>query len=285
VIPEAHQPIAGTAAAVPAFGVGGFRSPGPPGQTGPMRRARAAGRRALATVLLAGSGLLLGAGMADAGELVLVPDQVEPAAREVTLTFRITEDDPAARPARLQVFLPTGRPLVGVRAPAPPGWAARLTTAPPATPAPGPDGPVGEIVTDVEWTATAPPPSIVELPMLVEEMPGGAGPVRFRAVLTDASGQTQEWSNTWAEGRPKPAHDSLLVRLGAPPPPPVQPASHGDHHGDEAAVASAAPAGPATPGAVATTVGGTLALAAAVTALTVTLGRRQRRRFQELGPR
>ena len=104
-------------------------------------------------------------------------------------------------------------------------------------------------------------------------------------MLTDASGQTQEWSNTWAEGGPKPAHDSLLVRLGAPPPPPVQPASHGDHHGDEAAVASTAPVGPATPGAVATTVGGALALAAAVTALTVALGRRQRRRFEELGPR
>ena len=174
-----NQPNAGTAAAVPAFGVRGFRSPARPGQTGWMRRTRAAGRRAVVIVLLAGAGLLLGAGTA-AADLVLIPDQVDPGAREVTLTFRITEDDPAARPARLQVFLPTGRPLVGVRAPAPPGWAARLTTTTLPTPAPSPDGPVTEIVTGVEWTAATPPPSIVELPMLVEVMPGGAGPVRFR---------------------------------------------------------------------------------------------------------
>ena len=31
---------------------------------------------------------------------------------------------------------------------------------------------MSEIVTDVEWTATTPAPSIVELPMLVEAMPG-----------------------------------------------------------------------------------------------------------------
>ena len=114
-----HQPNAGTAAAVPAFGVHGFRPPARPGQTGRMRRTWAAGRRVVVIVLLAGAGLLLGSGTA-AADLVLTPDQVDPGAREVTLTFRITEDDPAARPARLQLFLPTGRPLVGVRAPAPP---------------------------------------------------------------------------------------------------------------------------------------------------------------------
>ena len=130
-----HQPNAGTAAAVPAFGVRGFRSAGcaRPDWTDAADARWPAGEP-LAAVLLAGAGLLLGAGAAAPPIWCWCPDQVEPAAREVTLTFRITEDDPAARPARLQVFLPTGRPLVGVRAPAPPGWTARLTTADAADP-------------------------------------------------------------------------------------------------------------------------------------------------------
>ncbi len=235
-------------------------------------------------LLLAGAGLLAGGGTAVA-DLVVVPDQVDPAAREVTLTFRITEDDPAARPARLQVFLPTGRPLVGVRAPAPPGWSAELRVVELPAPAPSPDGPVQEIVTGIEWTATAPAPPIVELPMLVDLMPDGAGPVRFRVLQTDATGRIQEWSNTWAEGAPPPAHDALQVRLGAPPPAPVPPAGHGDHHGDGAAVASAAPAGPATPGAVTATIGGALLVAGGLAGLVVALGRRQRQRFEALAER
>ena len=276
-----RQPNAGTATAVPAFGMLGFRWSGCPGQTGRMRDARVGGRRGVVLALLTWAGLLLCAGTA-AAELVVVPDQVDPGSREVTLTFRITEDDPAARPARLQLFLPTGRPLVGVRAPAPSGWTAQLTETDLPAPAPSQDGPVSRIVTSIEWTATGPAPSIVELPVLVDVMPDGAGPVRFRLLKTDAAGRTEEWSNTWAEGGPKPAHDALLVRLGPPPPPPVQPASHGDHHGDESAVAAAAPAGPATPGAVATTVVGALLAAVAIAGLMAVLGRRQRQRFDAM---
>jgi Domain of unkown function (DUF1775) len=276
-------PGAGTAAPVPAFGAGGFRSAGPRGQTGPVRRNRVGWRAAVAAALLPGALLLLllGAGTA-AADVVVVPEQVDPGAREVTLAFRITEDDPAARPVRLQVFLPTGRPLVGVRAPAPPGWSTELTRTELPAPAPSQDGPAREIVTAVEWTATAPAPPIVELPILVDVMPDGAGPVRFRAVRTDASGRTDEWSDTWAEGAPPPAHDALRVRLGAVPPPPVVPAGHGDHHGDQAAVASAAPTDPATAGAAAVTVGGALLVGAGVAGLAVALGRRQRQRFAAL---
>jgi hypothetical protein len=111
-------------------------------------------------------------------------------------------------------------------------------------------------------------------------MPIGAGPVRFRVVQTDIGGGTVEWADTWAEGAAPPAHDALLVRLGAAAPRPAVVGTHGDHHGDEAAAASAASVGPAGPGAIAATVGGLAAFAMAVGALVVTLGRRQRHRFE-----
>jgi Domain of unkown function (DUF1775) len=242
--------------------------------------------RGAALVSLSLSALLLGAGTASA-DVVVAPEQVDPAARDVTLVFRVT-DGSGPRTTRLQVFLPTGRPLVGVEAPAPPGWTAQLTTTELAVPAPSADGPVDRVVTAIDWTATAtataaPTADAVELPVRVGLMPDGAGPVRFHVVRTDAGGRTAEWADTWAEGAPKPAHDALLIRLGAPPPPVVV-GTHGDHHGDESAIAGAASAGPATPGAIAASIGGLALLVGAVGALVTSLGRRQRRRFEAVSP-
>ena len=151
-----------------------------------------------------------------------------------------------------------------------------------ATPAPSVAGPVGEVVAAIEWNATARPTADpVELPVLVDLMPDGAGPVRFRAVQTDEDGRTVEWSNTWADGAPPPAHDALVVRLGSAAPPPPVTGSHGDHHGNEAA-AVGVPAGRAAAESTTATAVLLVAFAAAVGALTVGLGRRQRRRFEAL---
>jgi hypothetical protein len=211
--------------------------------------------------------------------IVIEPGRVEPGARDVTLRFRLTGVDPAAPATRFQLFLPTGRPLVGVTAPAVPGWAAQLTTTVLPAPAPSADGPVREIVSDVAWTATAPPGAdAVEFALHVGLIPEGAGPVRFRAVLSDASGGSTAWADSWADGGPKPAHGALELALGAPPPAPATVAAHGHHHGSgDAALPSV---GSATPGAIATTVGGLLVFAAAFGALVAVLAGRQRRRFE-----
>ena len=247
-----------------------------PGHTGRMAEVRRWGTAALLALAV----LPLGAGVA-AADVVVLPEQVAPGARNLTLTFRLSDPDPTTRPVRLQVFLPTGRPLVGVSAPARPGWTSRLSVDELAEPAPSLDGPVREVVTAIEWNADPAPDagSTVDLPVQVGLMPGGAGPVRFRAVVTDRDGRTEEWSNTWAEGAAPPAHDALLVRLGDPLPPPV-PGTHGDHHGEgSAAVTAASAARPASPTAVGWTVAGLLAAGGALAALSAALGRRQQRRF------
>jgi hypothetical protein len=247
------------------------------------------------SVLSLVSVLVLGAGSAVA-DVVIEPDHVEPGARDVTLVFRMTDEYPAADTVRLQVFLPTGRPLVGVSAQAPPEWTAQLTTTVLATPAPSADGPVREVVSAIEWSGTGGErdtgpagtdpaevdPAGVLFPVHVDLMPEGAGPVRFRVVQTDRSGWRVEWADSWAEGAPPPAHDALVLPLGTAPQPPVEAGTHGDHHGDGSSVAAAVPVGSASPAAVAAMVGGLLALAAAVAVLVVGLGRRQRRRFEAL---
>jgi hypothetical protein len=236
-------------------------------------------KRSVAAVLLSLVALLPGAGSAaaaagapDGTGLVIEPDRVEPGARDVTLVFRFTDGDPPA--TRFQLFLPTGRPLVGVTAPAPPpGWTADLTTTALPTPAPTADGPVTEIVSAIAWTASEPRAAgQVDFTLHADLIPQGAGPVRFRAASTDAAGTTVEWTDSWADGGPKPAHDALELALGEPGPL-VAIAERGHHHGQATAVP---PPPGATPGAKAATLAVVLTAAAALVALLTMLSRRQR---------
>jgi hypothetical protein len=246
----------------------------------PRHTARMTARtgRIVAAVLVGLVPLLLGAGTpaGEPGAIVIEPDHVDRGARDVTLVFRLTDVEPDAPSVRFQLFLPTGRPLVGVTAPPAPGWTAELTTTELPAPAPSADGPVQEVVSDVTWTATEPATGEVSFPLHVDLMPEGAGPVRFRAALADASGRTVEWADSWSEGGPKPAHETLELALGGPPQQfVVIPHSH-DHGGG---TALAAPGG-ATPTAIALTVGGLLGVGAVLAALVAVLARRQQRRFE-----
>lgn len=235
---------------------------------------RAPAGGAVVVLLLAFVPWVLGAGSAPDGPgLVVEPDRVEPGARDVTLTFRLT--DGAVPVTGLELRLPTGRPLVGVTAQAPPGWAVDLTTTALPAPAPSADGPVTEIVSTVAWTASQPRAAgAVDFTVHADLLPEGAGPVRFRAACTDAAGNRVEWTDSWAEGGSKPAHDALKLALGVPRPAAAQ--THGDHHGDHGAPV-AAPATVASPSGVAATAGGALAAAAALVVLLRALARRQRR--------
>jgi hypothetical protein len=233
----------------------------------------------VAAVLSMLASLLVGAGVAAAAPggpgLVIEPDHVEPGARDVTLVFRLTDGDPAAPVTGFQLLLPTGRPLVGVTAPAPPGWTVDLTTTVLPAPAPSADGPVTEIVSAIAWTATEPrAAAAVDFTLHVDLIPEGAGPVRFRAASTDAAGSTVEWTDAWAEGGPKPAHDALKLALGATPRPAAVATGHGDHHGAGSPIP---PTAPATRAGTATTLTAVLAPAAALVALVTALSRRQRR--------
>jgi hypothetical protein len=187
----------------------------------------------------------------------------------------MTDGDPAAPVTAFEVLLPTGRPLVGVTAPAPPGWTADLTRTALTAPAPSADGPVREVVSAVTWTATAPRKAgAVDFTLRVGVMPEGAGPVRFGATCTDAAGGTVKWTDSWAEGGPKPAHDALKLALGSPRPL-AAPVEHDHNHGG--GTIAAPPTGTTTPAGIATTLAVLLMATAALAALLTMLSKRQRR--------
>ena len=209
-------------------------------------------------MVLALGALVLNAGVA-AADVTISPDRTEAGARDVAVTFRVSNDDPADPVVALRVDLPTARPLVDPQPASPSGWQVTTTA------------------TGFEWRGGPVGSEPVDLVLRVGKMPDGAGPVRFRTTQTSRSGAVVEWSDLVVPGRPAPAHTALELPYGAPrPAAPV--GAHHDH--DQAArdVAANLPAAP--PAATAAwTVGVGLALAGLVGLGIRELGKRQAARF------
>jgi len=244
-------------------------------------RARGPAVAALAAAALV---LLPGSAAADVG---VAASRAESGARDVTITFRVTNDDPTVPTTGLEVFLPTARPLVGVAPVAPGGWTARVGTTVPTAPVPAPataGAPVSAIATSVTWEGgTLTGDGYAVFPIDVDRLPDGAGPLRFHVIQRFADGTAVEWSDLVPYGAPAPRHPALVVPYSDTPPAPAavegQPAGH--HHG-EPALDVTLPAGPGSPW---WTVGLAVGVGGLVTAGAAVLGRRQRRRFAALrGP-
>ncbi len=168
-----------------------------------------AGGPAVAALAAAALVLLPGAAAAD---VTVAASRAESGARDVTITFRVTNDDPAVATTGLEVFLPTARPLLGVAPVAPTGWTARVGTAAPTTPVTVDGAPVPEIATSVAWEGgTLTGDGYAVFPVDVDRLPDGAGPLRFRVIQTFADGTTVEWSDLVPYGAPAPQHPALVV--------------------------------------------------------------------------
>jgi len=242
--------------------------------------------RGPAVAALAAAALVLLPGAA-AADVTVAASRAESGARDVTITFRVTNDDPAVPTTGLEVFLPTARPLVGVAPVAPAGWTARVgtTESTPVPTAPATAGaPVTAIAASVTWEGGAlTGDGYAVFPIDVERLPDGAGPLRFRVIQRFADGTAVEWSDLVPYGAPAPRHPALVVPYSDTP---LAPPAAGDyaaagHHGAPA-LDVALPAGPGSPW---WTVGLAVAVGGLVTAGATALGRRQRRRFAALrGP-
>ena len=197
---------------------------------------------------------------AAAADVTLSPDHTEAGARDVAVTFRVTNDDPADPVVAVRVDLPTARPLVDPQPSSPPGWQVATTA------------------TGIEWTGGPVAAEPVDLVLRVGRMPDGAGPVRFRTTQTSRSGAVVEWSDLVVPGRPAPAHAALELPYGAPRPA-VPVGGHHDH--DQAArdVAAGLPATPSPGATAAWTIGVGIALAALVALGIRELGKWQAARF------
>ena len=135
------------------------------------------------------------------------PETLPAGSSDIELTFRVPNERDDANTVGLQVFFPTDLPLLTVDVLPVPGWTATVTTRALATPVRTDDGPVGQVVSDVTWTATAggiAPGQYEDFVVAAGQGPANPGTVVFKALQTYSSGAVVRWIQVASPQDPNP---------------------------------------------------------------------------------
>lgn len=175
-----------------------------------MRSTRFLGGAALAAVLLAGV-----AGPASAH--VSTDPSSAPQGGEITLGFRVPNEETGVNVVKVDVVFPTDHPLLGVAVEPLPGWTPAVTEVKLNPPAQTDDGPVAQAVSEIVWAAAAgggtPPAQFQEFRMLVQRLPTDTNQAVFRAVQTYSDGTVVRWIDPIVSGHTNPDHPTPILTL------------------------------------------------------------------------
>ena len=108
-------------------------------------------RRAGLVAALAAAGVLTAAGVAFA-HVTVHPESYAKGATDGVLTFRVPNEEDTANTTKVQVFLPTDHPVLGVLVTPQDGWTAKVTTTRLKTPVKTDDGTITDAVSEITWT-------------------------------------------------------------------------------------------------------------------------------------
>jgi periplasmic copper chaperone A len=145
------------------------------------------------------------------------PDSA-PQGAEITLGFRVPNEETAANTTQVEVDFATDHPLLGVQPEPVPGWTAKVTEAKLNPPVQTDDGPVSQAVSQIIWTAATgggtPPGQFQEFHVLVQQLPKNTNQVVFKALQTYSDGNIVRWIDpVAAAGQPAPDHPTPILTL------------------------------------------------------------------------
>jgi uncharacterized protein len=169
------------------------------------------------SVLAAGVVLLLGAAPAWAHVTVVAPG-VSPGASDASISFRVPDESDTASTTGLKVQLPTDHPIAGVLVLPQPGWTATVKQTKLSTPIKTDDGDITEVVSEVDWTASAgggiKPGFFGQFTIIAGKLPDGVSQLTFKAVQQYSDGSTVSWIEEPAPGSStEPEHPAPVLTL------------------------------------------------------------------------
>ncbi len=178
--------------------------------TSSRRRALRAG----SVLTVAAAAVLLGAAPAFA-HVTAQPGEAEQGGYTV-INMRVPNESDTAGTIKLEITLPAGHPITGVRTAPVPGWTATMVKAPLAQPLEVHGRTITEAVRTVTWTA-APgtrigPGEFVEFPLSLGPLPTDTDELVIPAVQTYDDGQVVAWDQPPTDG-PEPGRPAPTVRL------------------------------------------------------------------------
>jgi periplasmic copper chaperone A len=139
---------------------------------------------------------------------------------EITLGFRVPDEEADATTTQFEVDLPTDHPLLGIDTEPTTGWTVKVREASLNPPVQTDDGVVNQAVDQIIWTADAGtgigPGQFQEFRILVQSLPRDTDRVVFKALQTYSDGTIARWIDPVTAGQDPPEHPTPILTLTDP---------------------------------------------------------------------
>ncbi|MEW1825041.1 YcnI family protein [Streptomyces sp. NPDC088196] len=185
-------------------------------------------RRAGTVAALATAGVLAAAGVASA-HVTVHPESYAKGATDGVLTFRVPNEEDKASTTKVQVYLPTDHPVLGVLVTPQNGWTAKVTTSKLKTPVKTDDGTITDAVSQITWTGGKIAAGQYEdFNVAFGQLPEDTDQLSFKTLQTYSDGNVVRWIEEAAAGDDEPENPAPVLKLTA----------KGSEEGDETPAAS-----------------------------------------------
>lgn len=172
-------------------------------------------RRAGLVTALTTAGILTAAGAAFA-HVTVHPESYAKGATDGVLTFRVPNEEDTASTTKVQVFLPTDHPVLGVLVTPQEGWTAKVTTTKLKTPVKTDDGTISEAVSEITWTGgRIRHGQFQDFDVAFGQLPDDAGQLAFKTLQTYSDGNVVRWIEETQKGGEEPENPAPMLSLTA----------------------------------------------------------------------
>ncbi|MFF8989375.1 YcnI family protein [Streptomyces sp. NPDC014983] len=186
-----------------------------------MSAARITPRRAGTVTAAALASVLLAAGVAEA-HVTVHPESYAKGATDGVLTFRVPNEEDHAYTSKVQVFLPTDHPVLGIMVHPQNGWTAKVTTTKLKTPVKTDDGTLTEAASEITFTGGRIAAGQYEdFDVAFGELPEDTGQLVFKTLQTYSDGKVVRWIGQPASGDDEPDDPAPVLKLTADDPTPA----------------------------------------------------------------
>ncbi|WP_406477631.1 YcnI family protein [Streptomyces sp. NBC_01615] len=172
-------------------------------------------RRAGLVAALTTAGVLTASGAAFA-HVTVHPESYAKGATDGVLTFRVPNEEDTASTTKVQVFLPTDHPVLGVLVTPQAGWTAKVTTTKLKTPVKTDDGTITDAVSEITWTGgRIRHGEYQDFDVAFGQLPDSTDELSFKTLQTYSDGNVARWIEVTPKGGEEPENPAPVLALTA----------------------------------------------------------------------
>lgn len=172
-------------------------------------------RRAGTVAALAAAGVLTAAGAASA-HVTVHPESYAKGATDGLLSFRVPNEEDTASTTKVQIFLPTDHPVVGVLVTPQAGWTAKATTVKLKKPVKTDDGTITDAVSEITWTGgRIRHGEFQDFQVAFGQLPDDVDQLTFKTLQTYSDGKVVRWIEQPQKGEEETESPAPVLALTA----------------------------------------------------------------------